>query len=653
MNNNRSSQLDFLIGTGIHDITGPAAEVGMMGYSMPHQKTAGIHMRLRSRAFIIALHDRSKYVAIVSADLGMIFQGVKQQVIKKLKANAELSDLYDDENVLLSANHTHSGPGGYSHYSLYNLSILGFDKVNFECIVDGIYESIFKAHKNLSEGSIFINKGELKNAGINRSIEAYNLNPQEERDLYKNDTYNDTNKEMVLLKFVTKDGDEIGMLNWFAVHSTNLGNTNKLISGDNKGYASYLFEQSKRTDYMADKTFVAAFAQAEAGDVTPNIWGYPNGTDDFKRMETIGLRQYNVARSLYKSANEKLMVNLDYRHVYLDLSKVSIDSKWVNGDNDIHTCDPAIGFSKLSGSTEDGIGVEFIPEGMTFDEVTFPPFTLVPELQECHKEKRILIPTGDKEPFYFTQVKLPLQIMIIGQLAMLAVPFECTTMAARRLKKSVTDGFSAVGVEHIVIAGYANAYAGYVTTREEYAAQHYEGASTHFGPYTLNAYQQKFNEMAKSLENGEPMDSGPVPPDLSDKQKIHPIGVLFDLEPPGKNFGDIHTNAQPAYSKGQTVKVVFWGGHPRNDLKIQETYLKVECKSGNEWISIAYDWDPETKYKWERSGIAFSKITIEWTIPEKVGTGEYRIRHFRHSKSFWSGDIEPYNGTSRSFTISE
>ena len=30
---------------------------------------------------------------------------------------------------------------------------------------------------------------------------------------------------------------------WFAVHCTSMNNTNNLISGDNKGYASYLMEK--------------------------------------------------------------------------------------------------------------------------------------------------------------------------------------------------------------------------------------------------------------------------------------------------------------------------------------------------------------------------------------------------------------------------
>jgi neutral ceramidase len=473
------------------------------------------------------------------------------------------------------------------------------------------------------------------------------MNPEEEKSQYTSDI----NKEMTLLKFEDENGNAIGMLNWFAVHSTNLGNKNELISGDNKGYASYLFEKDKGTDYLSDYTFVAAFAQAEAGDVTPNIWGYPNGTNDFIRMRIIGNRQYEAAKSLFENANEKLAGNLDYRHTFVDFSDVAIDPEWVGGAADTKTCPPALGFSKIAGSTEDGIGVEFIPEGMTFDNVMLPQITIVPELQECHKEKRILIPTGDKEPFFLTQEKLPIQIMTLGKLALLAVPFECTTMAARRLRAIVLDELSAIGVEHLVIAGFVNAYAGYVTTREEYKAQHYEGASTHFGPYTLNAYQQEFHKLAVSLKNGTTVGPGPSPPDLLDKQLFKLPGVIFDAPPPGGDFGDVHTDALSDYSRGETVRVVFWGAHPKNDLMIQSTYLKVERKTNSGRETVASDWDPETIYKWERNGLALSKITIEWKIPEDIEPGEYRISHFGHWKPFLSNNVQAYEGTSRIFNV--
>lgn len=49
---------------------------------------------------------------------------------------------------------------------------------------------------------------------------------------------------MVLLKLADAKGHGIGMVNWFAVHGTSMNNTNELVSGDNKGYASYLFEKA-------------------------------------------------------------------------------------------------------------------------------------------------------------------------------------------------------------------------------------------------------------------------------------------------------------------------------------------------------------------------------------------------------------------------
>ena len=46
---------------------------------------------------------------------------------------------------------------------------------------------------------------------------------------------------------------------------------------------------------------------------------------------------------------------------------------------------------------------------------------------------------------------------------------------------------------HVVLAGLTNTYSSYVATFEEYGAQRYEGASTIFGPHTLDAYIQVSN----------------------------------------------------------------------------------------------------------------------------------------------------------------
>ena len=352
----------YLVGTGMYDITGPAAECGMMGYSMPDQKTEGIHMRLRSRAFVVVDPQSGKRVAFVIAEAGIIPQGVKQAVVKKLLS--KYNGLYTDENVTISATHTHSGPGAYSHYALYNLSMLGYDEKHFNTVAEGIYQSIVRAHNNLEPGNIRINMGELNNCGWNRSPLAYEENPAEEKAGYNSNT----DKTMTLLRFVATDGSDLGTVNWYAVHPTSMGNTNKLISSDNKGYAAYLFEKQIGTNYAAANTFVAAFAENNAGDVSPNIyWGYPNGVDDYEHMKIIGERQYDKAMELFNEADVNLAGSVDYRHMYVDMSNQYISPAFMPPDQSGagKTCVAAIGVSMLAGSTEDGKGID-IPEGITY-----------------------------------------------------------------------------------------------------------------------------------------------------------------------------------------------------------------------------------------------------------------------------------------------
>lgn len=64
------------------------------------------------------------------------------------------------------------------------------------------------------------------------------------------------------------------VFSWFPVHCTSMNNTNGMISGDNKGLASHLFEKDLNPGRMPNEVkFIAAFAQANEGDVSPNTRG--------------------------------------------------------------------------------------------------------------------------------------------------------------------------------------------------------------------------------------------------------------------------------------------------------------------------------------------------------------------------------------------
>lgn len=76
---------EYLIGLGSYDITGPAADVNMMGYANTEQVAAGVHFRLRARTFIVA-EPQGNRVAFVNLDACMASQLVKLKVVERLKA---------------------------------------------------------------------------------------------------------------------------------------------------------------------------------------------------------------------------------------------------------------------------------------------------------------------------------------------------------------------------------------------------------------------------------------------------------------------------------------------------------------------------------------------------------------------------------------
>ena len=145
---------------------------------------------------------------------------------------------------------------------------------------------------------------------------------------------------MTVLKLKSNSNTELGMVNWFGVHNTNVGPTNKYIHGDNKGLASYDFEKIKGTNYYSRDTFVGAFAQAAEGDVTPNLNGKPNGRDDYNMAQTIANRQRAKATSLYNGANTPMKGGIDYRHAYVNFAGLRISPEFT-GTSAKNTCQAA------------------------------------------------------------------------------------------------------------------------------------------------------------------------------------------------------------------------------------------------------------------------------------------------------------------------
>jgi len=623
-------QDEYLVGAGCYDITGPCAELAMMGYGNSKQVATGIAQRLRARTFVIAHRSAPKQrVCIVTCDLWSCTQAVKVEVCKQL--GKIYGGMYNEANVMISATHTHAGLGGFSWHAFYNITSWGFIPQNFNSIVQGIVHSIGLAHGNIVPGWLRWSENEARNCGYNRSPAAYACN--KDRREYRDDV----DSTMTVLQILS-GSSLLGIIAWHGVHCTCLDRDNTFVSGDCKGVASYLFEKVMGVDYESAEHFVAAFPQGACGDVSPL-----NGERGDGRLLSIsnGWSQFRAAHAACRHG-AVLHGRVEHRYTYVDFQGKFVESAQIT----LPTA--AIGHSMAEGAI-DGRTPSLELFALSSAVKVIRPFAesqqISAELATAHFPKDILWFMGDGRASSATWVPhvLPLQIISIGSFSIVGIPFEATTMVSRRL----CDSLQEVLGSRVICAGLTNAYAGYCTTFEEYQKQEYEGGHTIFGPHQYDALQQELTKLVRS----PPGFTGSLrPPDLSTVMQVNlQTGVVLDAPIIGYRIGDCIREAPSSVNPGTLVEVEFCAGHPKNDLYTQRTYLVVERKDTSGWVVVANDSDLETEFEWRRIGIAASKVIIRWWVPLNA-RGLYRIRHFGAYRAL-SRAVAPYTGISKDFVV--
>jgi neutral ceramidase len=761
----------YRFGSGLYDTAGPiggdpTGHADFFGEVLPPQVPDGIHTRPFARAFAFESPCNGKRVMFMSIDLMGMSALIRQEVLKAVAADPVLKQYYGPDNIMLSGTHTHEIGGGFGLTVLPDLSsslpaVLNnvyvylqtlvisnpdYDDDNFKAITGGIVQAMRRAHANLeAHGSADIKLaiGQLLNANVNRDPPAYAQDPPSERAQYLDANGHEVNvdKRFLQLNLVRADGSAVGVLNWFGVHPTAMGNHDLLMSSDNKGYASLGFEKLMRTRYAPDASgtpdgvdnFVAAFAQTDEGDAVPDLFvfdpdlnggngpgqGVPysqrGGTDDPyqfsepgftlgepKFTAVSGTKQLAQALTQYTQGSA-LNGPVDYRFFYADLSADAItDQTVLNGLT--YTDEPAALYSPAKTTCTSGYGISQFAGGVNAPDFGAAGYACVadapvPYFQQVRNgynglyngtgylavEKNdtplvipfpgstlydvatpLLCAATQQETQYSCQDEkpvtvgastnpVPIQIFRLGNLAVLGVPLEVTTMSARRLRKTVLDALYPVGVDTLVIAGLSNDYHEYMASREEYTAQMYEGASTIFGPWQLAAIQQESRKLALTLAAGQPAPAGLSAPVL-------PTGPASPVTvDPQSDFGKIVSDANASYAQGDTVDVSFVSGYPGNDLKTMDSYLYAERQNAqNGWDVVAVDRDPELTLVWhsnpslvstELSMAGPSTVQALWQIPRNAPAGVYRIRHEGVYRLSASAAPQAYEGISSPFRI--
>ncbi|KAL9584646.1 MAG: hypothetical protein Q9212_001982 [Teloschistes hypoglaucus] len=690
----------YLLGTGKADITGPVVEINLMGYADPDQVGTGLRQRLYSRAFIAGEIDKpEECIVYLVLDTQSGDTAVRHGILEGLKELGSEYAIYGKHNVAVTGTHSHSGPGAWLNYLLPQITSKGFDPQSYQAIVDGALLSIRRAHESITPGYLSVTETQIHDANINRSPYAYLANPEKERARYEYDV----DKTMTMLKFQDQHGKDMGVLTWFPVHGTSMLGNNTLISGDNKGVAATLFEKDMRG---SDTDFVAGFSQANVGDTSPNVLGaycedgsgercnfedstcggrsqQCHGRGPFFRSKDqgaascfeIGRRQYAGAKALYESmTTDSIPLNGPIRslHTYHDLSNFTFQHP--NGSI-VTTCPAALGYSFAAGTT-DGPGAFDFKQNNTGSPNANPVWSLVRNFlrepsesqKACHAPKPILLDVGEIErPYLWTPNIVDVQILRVGQLIIIVSPGEATTMAGRRWKEAIasTSTLSSTGNNQtppiVVLGGPANSYTHYIATEEEYTIQRYEGASTLYGPHTLNAYINLTTSLLPYLHASSPHTKnpppGPQPPIHTNTSLNFNPRVRYDRAPFFKKFGQVLRDVAPAYHPGpnQKVSASFVGANPRNDLRLERTFAAVEHLSRGVWRRVRDDGDWDLLFRWRRTStiLGTSEVCLEWEIGSTRGVerGLYRLRYFGDSKAFGTGEIEAFEGVSGVFRI--
>lgn len=538
--------MTWTIGCAKADITPKTRGISMLGYGHPENIATGVETPISARA--LYLTENNKKLLIINFEICFITDSLRKTLLNELNK----IEPFAEEQLLISAQHTHSAPSGYTHYAFYNMPTPGFVQEVLDSYVQGALKAYKVAKDKKQKASLEYAKSAFDNSvpvSFNRSMNAYLQNPEAKEGVFGTEQISAVDKYMRAFVIKNDQGRLLSAINWFAVHTTSLRNTNKLITPDNKGYAALNVEKE------FDQDFVAIFAQGDAGDVSPNwIWD-----KKLKVMRAQFEDQFENARFSAKLQSNKLMeiINANEGHkvesrldsvlCYQDFSNIKPDKEFLPSDAPEYasTTSACFGVAFTEGAKE-GPGASLAVNFLLKFLATFVKFTdFIKSLLLAENERKqiwnfynnqgaksIFAETGNKRilgvtkldklsplslidkmvgtlaSFYengsmrehtWTQHVLPVQLIRLGEILIVATPAEVTTVAAHRIKKQLLEMFKDKGVTEVISSPYSNSFCGYVVTPEEYDIQCYEGGHCVFGKWTLPAFQTVIKKLALEM----------------------------------------------------------------------------------------------------------------------------------------------------------
>ena len=487
--------------------------VPMGGHSIAGSISRGVWTRLYARA--VYLEDaEGRALVLVSCDLWSIPGGLADRVAEKvLRSNG--GKHIGREQIVLAATHTHHSPGNYStseFYNKYSSPGAGFDGALFNFLADRITEAVLSAAQDKKPATFSFAEQKADGLVRNRSLDAFLLNPESRGIIVANssltagpitdefchpDAYRAVNSSISVLKITREDkpDETMALLGFVAAHPTALGHETEVYQADFFGVAATLFERRLMKKGTQPKEPVVALFNGAEGDVSTCWEAHQDRRSVLKMGELLAANLHQLADKAQPLPNRP---RINYRFARRKLA-----------GREFH--DRAGVVRRTSGQPLTGVGmVGGAEDGRTeFADAGF---------REGVRGRRIL-GHGAKQPAFdpkFIELpisltrllinlnppphEVPLGVYSLGPIVFATLPGEFTTVMGLRIAEGISKkcGFQP---QKVLLIGLANEYVSYFATPEEYDAQHYEGASTLYGPASGPLVQHDLEELAQQLNS--------------------------------------------------------------------------------------------------------------------------------------------------------
>jgi neutral ceramidase len=531
-------------GMALVDITPPPG-VGMAGSGPEGRRSTGYRTRLRLGALVLE-DSTGERIALVVGDLAHVSANLQRLAAARLVDSTGIGA----DRLIVSATHTHSGPAHFYAERQYNSNVSrvpGYDPRMADFLVERITEAVRRAVRSLRPAAIAWGQVPIVGATFNRSMGAFCAD-SESKTLCDAGPHRDSTRAvdtmLVMLRVDTVDTASgrrypLGSYSVFALHGTSIPSINTLLDGD--AHVRIVDRMTLRTGGAASG-IVHLLANGAEGDAAPNITrdscdtpalGYPDPVpmprgpaegldfveppparnrhcldDALRDVDQLSDRVATAAVTLYDTLASRLGTAERVRR--------SFTTVWLPGSDGLCAA-PVVGSSTAAGAEQ----LETRVRG--WDWLMWPLLRLgleeggsAREVRDgdCQSPKRALL-RALQAPLVVGEHGFPetaqLTLVRIGSVLLAAVPAELTTIAARRLLDSVEAGarVAQAGKPRSVLVGLADGFLQYVTTKEEYGWQAYEGGSDLYGPGMAAFLTRRFGELARRLP---PPDGGPSPP---------------------------------------------------------------------------------------------------------------------------------------------